>query len=306
MQIKNIKVIENILLEHCYQRSILKRNAPDKKKESILDSLVAAVVRCDMTEGELISCLKDVMERKVINLDFFKYGGNVYNYINPRWLNFAKALWRQRCVGFGTPNAASGEGELMFIFLSPDITKPKKGDLMVYDESKELKGNDVRVNGKITGKQFRNMTLSVCEKYNLTPNVANRTNLLAVELEKSQHESHWINELNKLNENDRVLFVTEYLKCVDDVDIDVDVKSLFDNGLLNFYELKKSIVKILYKSMVNDRSFDDLIILGDGTNVKIFNSNSNKFNEGIDNGTITIGSDYFRINQDKNIGFYIY
>lgn len=299
----NLKDLEEKVLEHCYDMSILKRDAPQKKIDSILDSLLGAIVRSETSFDDVILCLNDVKEGNVINLDLFKYGGNIDDYINPKWLKFAKYLWRQRSVGLGTPNAASGEAELMFIFLSPDIYKPKRGDVMVKNELWELKAEDVRVNGKITGKQFRNLTLPICKKYNLNPNVACRTSLLAVELEKYQHEAHWVAELNKLDIKNRILFVNEYLKCIDNTD--VDSTSLFDNGILNFSKLRKLIVKILYKSMVNDRSFDHLIILGDGRNVKIFDSNTDKFNEGVDNGSIIVKSDYFRINQDANIGWYI-
>ena len=182
--------LETILLEHCYDMTILKRNANQKKKDSILDSLIAAIVRSGTSFEDLVLCIDDVKNNKIINLDLFKYGGNIDNYINPKWLKLAKALWRQRSVGLGTPNAASGEGELMFIFLSPKITKPKRGDLLINGENIEIKGEGVRVNGKISGKVFRALTLDICKKYNLTPNIANKTNLLSVEIEKKQHETH--------------------------------------------------------------------------------------------------------------------
>lgn len=298
-----LKDLENILLEHCYNMSILRRDANQKKKDSILDSLVAAIIRSETSFEDVVICLEDVKDNKVINIDFFKNGGNIDSYINPKWLKFAKSLWRQRSVGLGTPNAASGEGELMFIFLSPEIIKPTRGDLSINGESIELKGEDVRVNGKITGKNFRTLTLEICNKFGLTPNISNRTNIYAVEVEKQQHETHWNNELNKLSVDNRISFISEYFKCI--YDDDFDVTKLFYNDILNFTELRKSIVKLLYKSMVNDRSFDKFIILGDGTNAKILSSDLNKFNENIDNGNICILSDYFRINQDANIGWYI-
>lgn len=296
--------LENILLEHCYEMSILRRDANQKKKDSILDSLIAAIIRSETSFEDVILCLNDVKDDKVINLEFFKEGGNIDNYINKKWLKFAKALWRQRSVGLGTPNAASGEGELMFIFLSPKIIKPTRGDLSINDESIEIKGEDVRVNGKVSGRNFRTQTLIICNKYGLTPNTANRTNLPAVEIEKQQHETHWINELNKLSTDSKVSFISDYFKCIDGNDFDASF--LFNNGVLDFKELKKSIVKVLYKSMVSDRSFDKFIILGDGTNAKIFGSNLTKFNEDVDNGIIEVKSDYFRINQDANIGWYIF
>lgn len=298
-KINKMKLIEleNILLEHCYEMSILRRDANQKKKDSILDSLIAAIIRSETSFEDVVLCINDVKYDKVINIDFFKNG--IDNYINTKWIKFAKSLWRQRSVGLGTPNAASGEGELMFIFLSPKIIKPTRGDLSINGESIEVKGEDVRVNGKISGKNFRTQTLVICNKYNLTPNTSNRTNLQAVEIEKQQHESHWINELSKLSIDNRVSFISDYLKCIDNNDIEVNL--LFNDGILDFKELKKSIVKLLYKSMVNDRSFDKFVILGDGSNAKILGNDLIKFSEDIDNEIIEVRSDYFRINQDANI-----
>jgi hypothetical protein len=295
--------LENILLEHCYDMSILKKDSSRKKKDSILDSLIAAIVRSETSFEDVLSCINDVRDDKVIDLNVFKNGGNINNYINEKWLKLSKALYRQRSVGLGTPNAASGEGELMFIFLSNKIKKPTRGDLQIDDDNIELKGEAVRVNGKISGKTFRKRSLDICEKYGLSPNISNRTNLKAVEIEKQQHQEYWINELNKLSVENRILFVSDYLRAIDDGNI--DDYNVFNGDQLDFDILRKTIVKILYKSMVNDRSFDKFVLLGDGSNIKILSSDINKFNKDVDSGIIEIGADYFRINQDSNIGWYI-
>lgn len=300
----NLKELENILLHHCYNMSILKEDAPSKKKDSILDSLIAAIVRSETSYEDVVECINDVNRNKVIDIDFFNKGGNVENFINPKWLKFAKALWRQRSVGLGTPNAASGEGELMFIFLSPEITKPTRGDLLIGNEEIELKGEGVRVNGKIGGNQFRLKTVEIAKRYNLTPNKTYRTNLDAVEIEKYQHEDYWKVELSKLNIEQQKEFVSEYLSVIDGDTHNVE--NLFKDDKFNFDSLRKEIVKILYTDMVNDRQFDKFILLGDGSNAKILSSDYKSFNEKVDNNTIGIASDYFRVNQSANIGWYIY
>jgi hypothetical protein len=65
----------------------------------------------------------------------------------------------------------------MFIFLSPKIIKPTRGDLSINGESIEIKGEDIRVNVRVSGRNFRVKTLTICNEYGLTPNIANRTNL---------------------------------------------------------------------------------------------------------------------------------
>jgi len=293
----DIDRLENTLLDHCYNMTILKTDAEQKKKDSVIDSLVAAVIRLKLPIEELIDCINDVNNDDVVNLDFFDNGGNLYNYINPKWTNFAKALYRQRCVGLGTPNAASGEGELMFIFLSHHITKPTKGDLKIRERKIELKGEKTRVMGKITGKEFRRRTLTLPEKYTITPNKSYKTNLDCVEIEKKKHRDYWNDELSDFSTTTKKEFINDYLKCIDNKDHNVD--------FVDLELLPKEIVKILYSEMVSDRNFDEFIILGDGTNAKVLSNDVEKFNEKVDNGTIEIKSDFFRVNQNRNIGWYI-
>jgi hypothetical protein len=166
---KNLKEIEKKLLDHCYTMGILKLNAEIKKKDAVLDNLIAAVVRSEMTIDELTQFIVDVNDNKVFDITFFEKFGNIENYINSNYKKFMKALWRQRSTGLGTPNAASGEGELMFVFSSSLINKASKGDLVIDNKIKELKGEQARVDAKLSGKDFRKKTLEVCSKYNLTP-----------------------------------------------------------------------------------------------------------------------------------------
>ena len=118
-----LKELENILLEHCYNMTILKRDAAQKKKDAILDSLIGAIIRSNTSFEDVKNFISDINNDIVFDTRFFNLGGNVFDFINSKWINISKALWRQRTVGLGTPNAASGEGELMFIFISPEITK---------------------------------------------------------------------------------------------------------------------------------------------------------------------------------------
>jgi hypothetical protein len=304
---ENLKELENLLLNHSYDMSILKRNAPDKKKEAILDSLIISVVRSNLTLEELKECIEDVNNDEVIDISFFETGGNLFeDFVKEKWVTFAKTLFRQRSVGLGTPNAASGEGELMFLFLSKHITKPTKGDLEINNEIIELKGErDVRVMGEVRGKDFRTKTLAICRKYNLTPNQANRTNLEAVELEKVQHLTHWNRELNKLDLSKQKQFVGEWLKCLDNSEHSESVEHIFRDNEFNHSQLIKEIIKILYAVMVRTSNFTKFIILGNGHNVQILSQDIDDFNERVDSGQIISQTDYFRINQNYNIGWYI-
>lgn len=305
----NGKELENTLLEHCYNMGILKQNAFQKKKEAILDNLIASIVRIDMTLKEVKECIEDVKNDKVVNLDFFKKGGNLFkDYINPKWKEFAKALFRQRSVGLGTPNSASGEGELMFLFLSKKIKKPTKGDLQIGSKIMELKGEQVRVQGRVRGKDFREKTLKICEEFGLTPNKSKvkKKEINAVELEKVQHLEHWKKELSKLSISKQKEFISKWLSCLDNKKHEDSVNRIFKNNSFKQKSLIKEIVKILYAVMVENGNFDEFIILGNGENAKILSKDKEDFNKKVDEGIIEITKwDYFRINQDFNIGWYI-
>jgi len=299
-----IQQIEHLLLEHCYHLGILKKTAPLKKKDAILDSLVAAIFRTGVQKEDLNVFLNEVNNNIVLNINLFTDGGNLYDYIPEKWHAFIKALWRQRSVGLGTPNAASGEGELMFVFISPQISKATRGDLLINGENIELKGEGVRVQGLISGKHFRQKTLSVLQTYKLTPNKSIKTNLDSFEIEKKPHAQYWLNVLGNLNINTQKNIINDYLKCIDDFDHIDSVENIFCPNI-NLTILYKEIVKIIYTQMVSYRKFDKFIILGDGTNIKIVKS-TEEFKRKIDEDIIKLGSDYFRINQDMNIGWYIY
>jgi hypothetical protein len=303
-----VQELEEILLQHCYNMTILKENSNIKKKDSIIDSLIGAIVRFygEVSADTLFnvkSFINDVENDEVFNIEFFNMGGDIDDYITPKWLNFVKIFWRLRSVGLGTPNSASGEGELMFIFISPRIDKASRGDLLIDGENIEIKGEEVRVLGKVTGTEFLRRTTKLAIQYNLEPNIAQKVNIPAVELEKKIHQEHWQEELMKLSLDDRKSFIKGYLRALNDEMHMVD--HLFDYAYLNFDRLRKEIVKILYKYMVSDRSFDKMVILGDGSNSVVLSSDCDKFNEKIDSGEIPLMADYFRINQDAKVGWYI-
>ncbi len=276
----NGKELEITLLDHCYKMDILKQNALQKKKEAILDNLIASIVRTDMTLTDVKECIDDVKKDKIVNLDFFKKGGNLFkDYINPKWKEFAKALFRQRSVGLGTPNSASGEGELMFLFLSRKIKKPTKGDLQIGDKIMELKGEQVRVQGRVRGKEFREKTLKICEEFGLSPNKSKvkKKEINAVELEKVQHIEHWKKELSKLSISRQKEFIAKWLSCLDNKEHEGSVKCIFKNNSFNQKLLIKEIVKILYSVMVDNGNFDEFIILGNGEDAKIFSKDKEDF-----------------------------
>jgi hypothetical protein len=158
------------------------------------------------------------------------------------------------------------------------------------------------VDGYKTGIGFRKETLDVCNEFGLTPNKSKKTYLDSVELEKPAHQEYWVNELSKLSKINQLSFINGWLKCIDGNEHD---SSYLFKQSLDFTLLRKEIVKILYSGMVKERKFDKFIILGNGSNAKILSNDNQQFNQLIDSNYIRIGSDFFRINQRNNIGWYI-
>ena len=69
-------------------------------------------------------------------------------------------------------------------------------------------------------------------------------------------------------------------------------------------EIVKLIVKSLFNMSLRNGSFNQFVLLGNGSNCKIINDQED-FNNKVDEKEIIIYSDYFRINQDFPIGWYI-
>ncbi len=296
--------LENILSGHLYNMEILKKNCEIKKKNAILDNLMGIVVRDKYDINTINEFIDDVNNDVVLDLNLFNKGGNIKNFVNEKWLNLIISLWRFRSVGLGTPNSASGEGEFVFIFSSKYIIKPNKGDVLINNKNFEIKGESPRISGNITGRNFNMRTLKISKKFNLSPNLS-KGSLYAVEIEKHCQEKYWKKELNKLNLDEQKYFINEWLFCMDDKYHTDSIDKIFENGEFSRELLTKEIVIILYSIMLNTRKFNNLCLLGDSTNIKIFDDNIDNFKENIYNNNIILKTDYFRINQDLPIAWYV-
>jgi hypothetical protein len=297
---------EEILITHCREMGIFEKNAANKKIETILDAVTASMIRSDMSKEDVIECIGDIKNDSVLDISVFEKGGNIKDYIKPKWYKFARSLWRQRPVGVGTPNAACGEGELMFLFISPHTNKPTKGDIMIKGVLNELKAEGARIDKKLGGKTFNDRTVEVAKKYKLKPNMSKGKNLLkeAVEIEKGKHTEHWKNEIGSLPLELQKSFVREWLSCIDGEMYSVE--EVFVDGVFNQDKLIKKIVKVLFKNMIEEGGFDNLILLGDGSNIKIISADVEVFNKMIDDDVVKTSANYFRVHQSTNIGWYVY
>ena len=299
--------LREIIKSQCEKVHIWHENSEPKKINDILDNIIISIINSNLSYADVIDLINDINTNSVIDTAILFVGGNLWKKINARWRKLAKNMFGRRSIGIGTPNAASGEGELMFLFLAGNkVSKPSKGDLLLDNNKIELKGNFPRIQGLISGEDFRKKTVKCAKLHHVQINKSfSRKNIDAVELEKKQWNDFYIKQFQHMNINQSKSFCNDWLKCIDEKDHSQNVNKVFVNGKFNFELFKKEIVKILFEIHLQNNPFDYYIILGDGNNVRVISSSLEEFAKRIDNGSIELSDDYFRVCQRYPIGWYI-
>lgn len=139
---------------------------PPKKRESCDNAVLSAVLAAQLSINKLRNIYTLIQNKKTLDLKFFfnNQKNKLWSFIHQEVKEFAKYLFKKTPKGFGTPNAALGEGELMFCLLHPDIKKPVKGDICLNHKGNEiifeLKGKFPRVQTNQLGNEFRRKTFT--------------------------------------------------------------------------------------------------------------------------------------------------
>ena len=171
----------------------------------------------------------------------------------------------------------------------------------------ELKGEQARLTGKKTGKEFNKKVIELAKKMGLTPNISaastKNNTIYGVEIEKTMHKKYWEDEIKKLDIIKQKEFIGKWLNCIDDEDHTDSILKIFENGNFNQKALIKEIVIILYLGMETEST---LIMLGDGSDIQIVTNDIEVFKQQIYDDKIPIHKDYFRINQNNPIAWYLY
>ncbi|MHA1222291.1 MAG: hypothetical protein ACTSP3_03310 [Candidatus Heimdallarchaeaceae archaeon] len=298
------------------KQEIYQDNFPEKKKDSCDNAVLSSILESNLGLEDFQKIKSIIYAGKAIDLDFFfnnNQNSTLWDFIHVELVDFAKALFKETPKGFGTPNAAPGEGELMFCLLHPAIIKPTKGDLCVIQNDTEyifeLKGDQPRVQSNILGIDFLIETLSIAEKYNIKPNKCKARNInFAVEIEKRSYKEHYDKELKKMNYQEKREFLWEWLNATGGVfpnkEKTLDSILLHHEGY-NQKELQKEIIKGFFRYMCANEDFNSMILLGNGENIKVIPKEPDVFDKMIDTGLIKIHSDYFRVAQSYRLGWYI-
>ena len=277
----------------------------------LIDEFVNALLKGNVETEEYYTILKDYESDLILSKDALKKDGYLFDSINPKYHRLAKILYECCPRGVGSPRAATGEGEFMALMLSPRITLSKKknmGDLIDAGETIEMKGKDIAITGRISGKEFAEIGLKVSEKYGIKCTKCKHDGKLLDAWEPwndKTKKKHTISEFKRVGKKTSISALFEYM---DLAKIPISMKKIegcFDNDLFVVERFIVEFVKALFSSDEN-RGYDYLTIIDDDFKVRCIGPDTNirKIHEMIDNGDIQIGGSYLRMHYNVTIGWY--
>ena len=285
--------------------SLLKSNnicTTEEKRLSVAREMFWAFIDSELEQNDL-----KIIQSKIRVSEFIFTEGNLWTQLDeyfrsPKYIKFFRLIFNMTPVGLNTsPNACCGKGELMYRLLRPLSSQPKKGDIQDGTRKLELKGSETRISSQnITGKQYATITrnaLSCLIGGNLVSS-GSLKNTIQYEIEKSKYRQHYSSEFAKLEFSVRKNALTEIFKGLN---IDSTSSDAIDTIVVKDFNqelYQKTLLVDFYSKYKKHSEFDTLIFFGDGTNVKMLSSIA-------DLDKIVITTDYFRIAQSANIGWYI-
>lgn len=232
---------------------------------------------------------------------------NIFNFVAPNYLEFCQTMFSLRPVGLGTPNAMVGEGEFMAIFSSPRVGISKKkncGDITVDDKTVEMKGSELRIMGKVTGKAVQKHAQTLAKKYNVSPNNTKGNRQAFEPWDPSDtlgKVTHWRNQFAKLGVEKSCEYLKElcssFMSCKSE-----DFIVCFDKQVFKSSELQKLILKKLFSAM--DKEWDAFTVI-DNTKITCLDKDEKQFAKLVESGKVVVSGSYFRSFQDTNVGLYI-
>lgn len=308
-KIKLIKELKKpfitILSDHLIKQGIGKNN---QKRQEIVECIYLLVEKIELSEKELKHFLQ-----KTHSFPKFKEG-NIWSQINQHFnddklVQFCELIANSCPKGLSTsPNAACGKYELLYRILRTLSRQPKKGDILDDGERIEIKGSTgnsgggIRLFGNLTGVEYCKKTKKIFEnsvfKGNSTK--AERWKKEVVwEIEKPKFKEHYQEEFSKDIDSAKLL-LQEYFKIFDiEISISTIDKLLFPNRKWSWENHFQLLLNKFYEITKKKAGFDSLYIFGDGTNLKIIKDEK-------DLCKLNYEGDFFRINQDMIVGYYIH
>jgi len=294
-------------LENFIKEKIKKQ---DKAFKSIYRLVLGTIIDLKIPQEIVLDYIECSRKDKVFSsLDFLEGGNWVSNVNNKNHVKLMKGLFECRPIGLGTPNAASGEGELMLLLSSVQITKPKKNDIQINNCNKNLKNENPRIFADIRGVDLNKIMMKECEDLNLIPNKDKQGKLSVQLFNKSFIDKHWNPQFKNITEEQLNLFIKTFLvslfpnkKIENDEITNLINFCIVENQLISDKWIDELII-FIYK-YCNDK-FENLLTINVDGDVKVIPSDYKDFEDKVRLGVIKFDKDYFRMHQDIKVGVYI-
>jgi hypothetical protein len=186
----------------------------------------------------------------------------------------------------------------MYRLLRPDSIQPNKGDIRDSGEIVEIKGDKIRIISTITGRQYKKFTddaFSHLIQGNQIPS-GGLKGKIAYEIEKTQYNK-WYKKEFKNADSESVEMA--FIELLNNLDVYGDHHKLTKKIMKDGYNqsiYQQILLEDWFHKYKESCNFSKIILFGDGTNIKILRDDLSK---------IKIIDDYFRINQNSYIGWYI-
>lgn len=288
---------ENIINEWINENEICKHD--DKKSDLVWD-----IIKCIYDSDIGVDDFKDILHIcSTNNIEIVE--GNMWEYLKKYFKDihmvFLKCIFNKCPRALSTsPNADCGKCELLYRLLRPNSRQPSKGDIIDNEEEIEIKGSEVRFFGEKGGKQYIKETNKLFEDLGggiigKSPKTGGLKGKQQYEIEKSQYREHYGPQFCKDIPKSKNLLKQYFL--IHDINYsDSDIEEMFKHNRWNQSVLQNLWLKKMFLLTLNGA--DKMIIVGDGRCVKILKNTT-------DIDKITIYADYFRINQNANVGYYV-
>jgi hypothetical protein len=292
--------IKNKLRPFVTQR--IRKPADSKAVNDVIRQMYHLFAIHDIQIDEYIN---DFTANTIFNASILLTGGDLFSAVHSKYKDFAEELFMVRSTGLGTPNAASGEGELMALMLSPDVGISKKkdaGDLTVKGKSVELKGWAPRVFGSASGSSLNALGVNLCADYGIQTHSATKQRI-AVEpwVANGKKREHWVNEFKKIGIPKAKEFLHKLMNGTGAKFDSASISNCFIGDVFSPEHLQREIIKKLFAA--TEKKWDFLTVIVDGK-VETVSATTTDFEQAVDNGKIVPAGNFFRMFLSNPVGWY--
>lgn len=297
------------LLKTNVRKHLLPLVLPKKTAEKALNDAANNVSLCLLEAGvEFDEYFQAYKSDAIFDPTVLLHGGSLFDAVQPRYKILFKLFYEKRSIGFGTPNAASGEGELAALCSSPRVKISKtagSGDLLIDGTKVELKGTGARIASAVLGSDFSTRCFEVSKRFGVQPNAVAGARESVEPLDTSKKKiTHWDNEFRRIGYKNTVRFIAEIMSSTGVEFSEDEVQEFFRDEEFNRELAHKALLKAFFRQgCESGSSWDRLTCVINGL-VYVIENDSEKFNAMVDAGVVKIEALYFRMFQKFPLSFY--